>query len=247
MKVTKKITKITLAVIAGLSMVSANASGLLGDAPEDGSKGNLDFGYVATSGNTDTTSLNGGFNYVTRISAPFAMGFVVTGLNNATDDVRSAERYTFAWNNRYDLSENDFLYGTVDYVNDYFGAYDYQAGIYAGYGRQIFADDSGHLSLGIAAGYRINAAFVGEDEKEGVIRSDLDYAYKISDTAQFTQKLTAIFGEEVDTYTSESALTAKLSDSLALKVAYLVNHNSVVPVGTDKTDSTTSIGVSYSF
>ncbi len=242
-----KLATIFVAVAAAVSMGSANASGLLGDAPEEGSKGNLDFGFVTTSGNTDTTSLNGAFNWVTRISEPYAMGFTVTGINNATDDVRSAERYTFAWNNRYDLSEKDFLYGTLDYVNDYFGAYDFQSGVYFGYGREIFQDDSGHLSLGIAAGYRVNAVFVGEDEKEAVLRGDLDYAYKISDNAQFTQKLTAIFGEEVDTYTSESAVTAKLSDSLALKAAYLVNHNSVVPVGRDKTDTTASIGVSYSF
>ncbi|NVJ65839.1 MAG: DUF481 domain-containing protein [Gammaproteobacteria bacterium] len=242
-----KLTKIFLAVAATVAMGSASASGLLGDAPEEGSKGNFDLGFVTTSGNTDTTSLNGALNYVTRISEPYAMGFTVTGLNNATDDVRSAERYTFAWNNRYDLSEKDFLYGTLDYVNDYFGAYDYQTGLYLGYGRQIFSDDTGHLSLGIAAGYRINAVFVGDDEKEAVLRGDLDYAYKISDNAEFTQKLTAIFGEEVDTYTSESAITAKLSDSLALKAAYLVNHNSVVPLGRDKTDTTASIGVSYSF
>lgn len=242
-----KLTTMFLAVTAALSISTANASGLLGDAPKEGSKGNLDFGYVTTSGNTDTTSLNGGFNWVTRVSTPYSMGFTVTGINNATNNVRSAERYTFAWNNRYDLNEKDFLYGTVDYVNDYFGAYDYQAGAYFGYGREIFKDDTGHLSLGIAAGYRINKVYVGQDEKEAVIRGDLDYAYQISETAQFTQKLTAIFGEELDTYTSESALTAKLSDSLALKVAYLINHNSKVPVGRDKTDTTASIGVSYSF
>lgn len=242
-----KLVKIALAVSALVSMNSVNASGLLGDAPKDGSKGNVDFGYVTTSGNTDTTSLNGAFNWVTRVSSPYAMGFTVTGINNATDDTRSAERYTFAWNNRYDLSAKDFLYGTLDYVNDYFGAYDYQTGIYLGYGREVFKDDTGFLSVGLAAGYRVNKVYFGDDEKEAVLRGDLDYAYKISDNAQFTQKFTAIFGEELDTYNSESALVAKLSDSLALKVAYLVTHNSEVPVGRDKTDTTASIGVSYSF
>lgn len=241
-----KLKLLFVAVAATLSF-SANATSLLGDAPKQGSKGNVDLGFVNTTGNTDTTSLNGAFNYVTRVSAPYSMGFNVTGLSNKTGNTRSAERYTFAWNNRYDLSESDFIYGTLDYVNDYFGAYDYQAGLYVGYGRQVFKDNSGHLSLGVAAGYRVNAAFVGPDQKEAVLRGDLDYLYNISETAAFSQKLTAIFGEEVNTYTSESALTAKLSDSLALKAAYLINHNSVVPVGRDKTDTTLSLGVSYSF
>lgn len=242
-----KLTTLFVAVAATLSFSANAATSLLGDAPEQGSKGVLDLGFVTTSGNTDTTSLNGTFDYITRISTPYSMGFNVTGLSNKTGNTRSAERYSFAWNNRYDLSEKDFVYGTLDYVNDYFGAYDYQVGLYAGYGRQIFKDDSGHLSLGAAVGYRINAVYVGADEKEMVLRGDLDYLYNISETAAFTQKLTAIFGEEVNTYSSESALTAKLSDSLALKAAYLVNHNSVVPVGRDKTDTTLSLGVSYSF
>ncbi|WP_251358626.1 YdiY family protein [Kangiella sp. TOML190] len=242
-----KLTKIFAAVAAVVSMGSVQASGLLADAPEEGTKGNIDLGFVDTSGNTNTTTMNGAFDYLIRVSDPYSMGFSVTGLNNSDDDERSAEKYTFAWNNRYDLSEKDFLYGTLDYVNDYFGAYDYQSGVYFGYGRQIFKDDSGSLSLGVAAGYRINKVFVGDDEKEGVLRGDLDYAYNISESATFTQKLTAIIGEEVDTYDSETALTAKLSDSLALKVAYLVTHNSKVPADRDKTDKTASVGVSYSF
>lgn len=239
--------KVTVAVLAALAIPSVNANGLLADAPEDGSVGNLDFGYVSTSGNSDSTSLNGAFDYITRISSPWAMGFSLTGINNANSDVRSAEKYTFAWNNRYDLDSTSFLYGTVDYTNDYFGAYDYQAGAYVGYGKQILQDDNHNFSLGLAVGYRINAAFVGEDEKEGVLRGDLAYSYKISDSAQFDQKLTAIWGEEVDTYNSETAISTKISESLALKVAYLVAHNSVVPVGRDKTDTTLSVGVSYSF
>ncbi len=242
-----KLIKLFLAVIAIGAMTTANAGGLLGDAPEEGSKGNLDLGFVQTGGNSDTTSLNGAFDYLIRVSDPYAMGFRIKGLNNANDNVRSAEKYSFIWNHRYDLSEQSFLYGTLDYVNDYFGAYDYQTGLYLGYGYQLFKDDSGHFSLGFAVGYRVNAVFVGDDEKEAVARADLDYGYHISETATFTQKLSIISGEEIDTYNSESALTAKLSESLALKVAYLVTHNSIVPVGREKTDTTLSLGVSYSF
>ncbi|NVK22289.1 MAG: DUF481 domain-containing protein [Kangiellaceae bacterium] len=234
-----------ITLIAASSLTHANS--LLSDAPEQGHVGTFDFGYVSTSGNSDTESLNGAFNYVVRVSENYSSGINATGINNQSGASRDAEKYTFAWNNRYDLNEKSFLYGILDYVDDRFGAYDYQAGAYFGYGHQFFKDDSGHFSLGIGAGYRINAAFIGEDEKETVLRGDLDYAYNISETAIFTQKLTAIFGEEVDTYTSETALATKISDNLALKLAYLVQHNSVVPAGAEKTDRTTTIGVSYSF
>lgn len=222
-------------------------SGLLSDAPDEGYFGTLDLGYISTSGNTDTESLNGAFRFVARISEEWSTGFQITGMTNENNEVREAERYSFVWNNRYDLSDNSFVYSIVDYMNDYFGAYDYQAGAYVGYGHQLFKDDTGHFSLGLGLGYRVNALHAGEDETESVMRGDLDYQYNISESATFTQIVSAIWGQEVDTYASETALKTKISDSLALKLAYHINYNSEVPVGAEKKDTTTMISVSYSF
>lgn len=222
-------------------------SGLLSDAPEEGYIGTLDIGYISTSGNTETESLNGAFKYVTRISEEWSTGIHVTGMSSENDEIRESERYTFVWNNRYDLSERSFVYSVVDYMNDYFGAYDYQAGAYVGYGHEIFNDDTGHFSLGLGLGYRINALKADEDEKENVIRGDLDYQYNISETATFTQVVSAIWGQDFDTYSSETALRTNISESLSLKLAYIINFNSEVPVGAEKRDTTTTISVSYSF
>ncbi|HEY9031499.1 MAG TPA: DUF481 domain-containing protein [Kangiella sp.] len=222
-------------------------SGLLSDAPEEGYIGTLDIGYISTSGNTETESLNGAFKYITRISEEWSTGIHVTGMSSENDEVRESERYTFVWNNRYDLSERSFVYSVVDYMNDYFGAYDYQAGAYVGYGHEIFNDDSGHFSLGLGLGYRINALEAGDDETENVVRGDLDYLYNISETATFTQAVTAIWGQDLDTYSSETALRTSISESLSLKLAYHINYNSEVPVGAEKRDTTTTVSVSYSF
>lgn len=222
-------------------------SGLLSDAPEEGYIGNIDFGYISTSGNSETESLNGAFKYITRISDEWSTGVHITGMTNENDEVRETERYAFVWNNRYDLSERSFIYSVVDYMNDYFGAYDYQAGAYVGYGHELFKDDTGHFSLGLGLGYRVNALEAGEDEKESVVRGDLDYQYNISETATFTQVVAAIWGQDFDTYSSETALRTNISESLSLKLAYHINYNSVVPVGAEKKDTTTTISVSYSF
>lgn len=237
---------VALAVLFSTPTLFAQ-SGLLSDAPDEGYLGTIDFGYISTTGNSETESLNGAFKYITRISDEWSTGVHITGMTSENDEVREAERYTFVWNNRYDLSERSFVYSVVDYMNDYFGAYDYQAGAYVGYGHELFNDDTGHFSLGLGLGYRVNALKAGEDEKENVVRGDLDYQYNISETATFTQLISAIWGQEFDTYSSETALKTKISDSLALKLAYHVNYNSEVPVGAEKRDTTTSISVSYSF
>ncbi len=237
---------VALAVLFSTPTLFAQ-SGLLSDAPDEGYLGTIDFGYISTTGNSETESLNGAFKYITRISDEWSTGVHITGMTSENDEVREAERYTFVWNNRYDLSERSFVYSVVDYMDDYFGAYDYQAGAYVGYGHELFKDDTGHFSLGLGLGYRVNALKAGEDEKENVVRGDLDYQYNISETATFTQLVSAIWGQEFDTYSSETALKTKISDSLALKLAYHVNYNSEVPVGAEKRDTTTSISVSYSF
>ncbi|AOE50944.1 DUF481 domain-containing protein [Kangiella sediminilitoris] len=242
---TMKKTFAALAVI--FAAPTAFADGLLSDAPEEGYIGNIDIGYISTSGNTETESMNGEFNWTARASENWATGIQITGVTNSSEGTRDAENYTFSWNNRYDLTEKSFFYGLVDYMNDYFGAYDYQAGAYVGYGHQFYKSDDGHLSLGFGLGYRINAVFIGEDEKENVLRGDFDFAHQLTDTARFTQVIRAVWGDEVDTYTSKSAITTKISENLAMKLAYLVNYNSVVPAGAEKTDRTTTVGISYSF
>ncbi|GAA4360812.1 YdiY family protein [Kangiella marina] len=223
------------------------ADGLLSDAPEEGHQGNIDLGYISTSGNTETESLNGAFDWVARASENWATGIQITGVSNSSEDQRDAEQYTFAWNNRFDLTEKSFVYSILDYKNDYFGAYDYQAGAYLGYGHQFYKSDDGHFSLGIGLGYRVNAVFIGEDEKESVIRGDLDFAHKLTDNARFTQTISAVWGQEIDTYVSRSAISTKISENLAMKLSYLINYNSVVPAGAEKTDRTTTVGISYSF
>ncbi|MBD3668673.1 MAG: DUF481 domain-containing protein [Kangiella sp.] len=222
-------------------------SGLLSDAPDEGYIGTIDLGYISTTGNTETESLNGAFKYITRLTDEWSTGVHITGMTNRNDEVREAERYTFVWNNRYDLSDSSFVYSVVDYMDDYFGAYDYQAGAYVGYGHELFNDDTGHFSLGLGLGYRINAIEAGEDEKENVVRGDLDYQYNISENAVFTQLVSALWGQDVDTYTSETALRTNISESLSLKLAYNINYNSEVPVGAEKRDTTTTVSVSYSF
>ena len=242
---TMKKTVIALALCA--TTPAAFASGLLSDAPDEGFRGNIDLGYISTSGNTETESLNGEFDWVARASQNWATGIHITGVSNSNQDERDAEQYTFAWNNRYDIDENSFFYGIIDYTNDYFGAFDYQAGAYLGYGHQFYKSDDGHFSLGLGLGYRINAVFIGEDEKESVLRADLDFAHQLTETARFTQSISAVWGEEINTYVSKSAISTKISDNLAMKLSYLVNYNSEVPVGAEKSDRTTTIGISYNF
>ena len=86
-----------------------------------------------------------------------------------------------------------------------------------------------------------------EDEDNTIVTGEARYAYRISETATLSEDLLVESGDD-NTYTeSNTALTSKINGNLALKLSYLVKHNSDVPDGTEKTDKITSISLIYGF
>ena len=49
-------------------------------------------------------------------------------------DIRISEEYRFGNQTRYNLSEKDYVFGEIEYVNDRFSGYDYRISEYIGYG-----------------------------------------------------------------------------------------------------------------
>ena len=79
---------------------------------------------------------------------------------------------------------------------------------------------------------------------------EAEYEYNFSTEVKFTQMLgsdVAVEGNKNTLSKSESAITARLRDNLSMKAAYSITHNSEVLDDREKTDSTTSITLAYSF
>ena len=229
--------------------------------------GNVALGYLASSGNTDTTAFNfnGEVNYDVNKWHHNLLGRAIlkTDSNEST-----AESYKAAYELRYDLTERNYLFGLLDYNNDRFSSYDQQTFQFVGAGRRFIMTDKHQLNAELAIGAsqadfrNCNADDVlagacvigppqtppfGTSKDEVNYRVSGDYTWQISENASFTQYLSTNVGSS-NTYTeSLTELRAGIVGDMALVLSYTIKNNSDVAPGTDKTDTYTAISLEYAF
>ncbi|MDH3512194.1 MAG: DUF481 domain-containing protein [Gammaproteobacteria bacterium] len=241
-----------------------NVAGAQGSSPWSG---NVAAGYLASSGNTDTTAFNfnGEVNYDVNKWHNNLLGRAIlkTDSNQST-----AEAYKLAYQLKYDLSERTYLFGLLDYNNDRFSSYDQQIFEIVGVGRRFIMTEKHQLNgeLGVGASQSdfrdcklddelAGACLIGPpqtppfgtSEDEATYRVAGDYTWQISENASFVQNLSVNISSS-NTYTeSLTELRAGILGDIALVLSYTIKNNSDVAPGTDKTDTYTAIALEYAF
>lgn len=213
---------------------------------EEGFSGRAGLGYLSTTGNTETESLNinfeMGWNY-DRWHHRFA-GLAV---QSSTSDVTTAEAYGLNWQTDYDINEVSYWYGLAAWNKDEFSPYEQQSRIAGGYGRRFIQTERHDLSGELGVGYRQSDLRDGTSTNKSIMRLSGEYIWTISETSRFNQTLSIESGSD-NTYTEAiSSLGVDINDDLALVVSYTLRNNSDVLPGTEKTDTFTAITIEYSY
>lgn len=203
-------------------------------------------GYLATSGNTESSSLNSAFT-VAYQAGNWIHAFDATAINSSEDGDTTAEAYGLGWKSEYNLTKFDFLFMRVNWRKARFSGYEEQLSETVGYGRRLIDTGTHVLDAEIGAGARQAELSDGTAEDEFIKRGGLSYLWKFSETAEFSQSLAVEAGRENTWFESASAVKAKLVDDLALVASYTIKNNSTVPVGNANTDRFTAISLEYSF
>ena len=230
------------ALLAPFSLMAQDAP----EAPESPWSGKATLGYLATSGNTENSTLNSGFE-VGYKTGKWAHGFAAAAINASENEVTTAEAYDAGWKSERNLTDNDFLFGRLDWRKDRFGGFETQFSQTVGYGRRLVDSDKHKLNAEIGVGARQSKLQDGSKEDETVYRGGLYYKWAFSETAEFRQDLT-VEGGDKNTYSeSVTALSAKLLGDLALVASYTIKHNSDVLPLVEKTDTYTALSLEYAF
>jgi len=261
-------TKTKMAVACYFILVTLNLFGRVAGAQDSSPlSGKVALGYLASSGNTDTTALNfnGELKYDVNKWHNSVLGRAIT----KTDSNEStAESYKAAYELKYDLSDRTYLFGLLDYNNDRFSSYDQQIFEIVGMGRRFIMTDRHELNgeLGIGASQSdfrdcksedvLAGACVigppqtlpfGTSENEVTYRVSGDYKWQIGETASFVQKLSVNIGSSNRYTESLSELRAGIVGDIAVLLSFTIKNNSDVVLGTDKTDTYTAISLEYAF
>ena len=208
--------------------------------------GKVTLGYLATSGNTDNSNLNTGFE-IAYTTGDWQHLFDASAIYATVDGDTTAEAYAVGWKSERQLSEANFLFGRLNGRKDRFSGYDTQFSETLGYGRRIIGNDKHSLNGELGAGARQSELSDGTDENETILSGALHYTWAISETAEFRQDLLVEAGSENTYFESVTALSARLVGNLALVAYYKIKNNSEVPVGTEKTDTFTALSFEYAF
>lgn len=212
----------------------------------EGVAGEFGLGLINTSGNSSTQTINGKF-VLKHDAAPWHQHFDATALNSSDQDGQTAERYTAGYKLDYDFTETDYAFGTVEYAKDLFGGVREKWVEAVGYGRRVLNSDIHKLDLEIGAGARQQEDQAGVRSSDAVGRLNGDYRWQIAKTSSFQQRLKVEGGEENVATESISELKLSIVGNVFAALTYTVRHNSEVPAGTERTDTTTAINLSYNF
>jgi len=233
-------TKTNLAIVM--------ASTILSPLPiyADDLKGEGEFGYTSTSGNTDTTTLNAKLGIGKKIDK-WDHNAKLELLKSSNTGVDSADSIVFTEKSEYRFAEKTFAYGKLRYEDDKFSGFDHQTVISFGAGH-VFSELGKHsLQVSAGIGYRDLETDTGIKEQEAVLDGELKYAYKISETSEFNQNFFIESGSSNTYSKSETFLKLVVVGNLGAKFAYEIKNNSDVPVGVEKTDTITTVTLVYSF
>jgi putative salt-induced outer membrane protein YdiY len=210
-----------------------------------------EFGFIATTGNTETTSIKGRLSAHQELTQ-WSNDFIIEALykKDEISDVEqtTAQKYFLSGQGNYKLENPDHrIFGFASYEDDRFSSFNYQATLAAGWSQKMWEDDTSKFSYSVGPGYSFAETNQGEDQNGLIVRAALDYQWKISDTANFKQLLSTEIGDDNTKSRSETSVSAQISGGLSLKVSLTLDHNSDVAADIEDLETQTAVTLVYSF
>jgi len=223
------------------------------DAAEESNwKGNVEFGYVSSSGNTETTNINGKLHVEAEYSE-WLQKLDIGAFSTSDNDVTTAKRFKIEYQGDRKLSDISYLFVNSSYEEDEFSGYQYRSTLTGGYGREIYKENKMTLDAEIGAGIRQSETDedlitgLSDKENESMARFALKYLWEIEENRSLTSNLSVDAGEDTTISTFDISFMTMVAGDLSLKVSYLARHTSEVPVDKEKLDTVTSINLLYAF
>lgn len=217
------------------------------DTQANGWTGSAELGVSATTGNSRNSNINGKITLGYRQNA-WEHTLRLETLQARENGNETANRTLGEFNTKYDFDARNYAFGNLRGVHDAFSGYRYQANLSAGYGHRLWLSEKGSLAVEVGPGYRrTETADTNEVNDEVIGRLHGAFEYRLSKTAKFTQDVTVLAGQDNTETESVTAVTASLTDTLAMKLSYTIQHNAQVPVGKKNTDTFTTVNLVYNF
>jgi putative salt-induced outer membrane protein len=243
-----RLLMIGLAVIAVFMASPAWAQTDLTDDEKIGWAGTGEFGLVSTTGNTESEALNMRLEFVKRTERwrhTFTGSALMTSENGITDN----ERYQVGIQSDRKLSEKAYLWSAFRWDSDKFGSYDPQTSLTVGYGHELMRSERHTLKGELGGGYRsLEERVSGLSSEEAIVRFLLDDTFTFTENTSWTNRLLVETGSDNTFSQFNSNLNVAMNAKFGIRVGYEIRNNSKVPPGdSEKTDTVTTVNLTYNF
>jgi putative salt-induced outer membrane protein YdiY len=219
-----------------------------------------ELGVIATSGNTETTSIQAKLDAKQNLQR-WHNHYILTALFKEDqitreDDTKvteqTAEKYFGSVKSAYQLERentNFFIFGS--HTDDKFSSYSKYSTVAIGYGTRLYENDTMVLDAEIGPGYfrakQVLADDTTQDESGVLLRGAASFKWQLSETAEFVQTLSVESAEDNTRTVAESSVTTRINGALQLKVGLNIANDSRVAPDKEKTDTTSYVNLVYNF
>jgi putative salt-induced outer membrane protein len=154
-----------------------------------------------------------------------------------------------------------FAFGALNYQDDKFSGFQYQASATGGLGYKFIDNASTKLAAQVGVGYRalrpeelikddtgaVVERIPEETQSEVVGTAGVDFEHAFNNSTKITDKLLVESGSSNTSTKNQLALEVKMSKKLSLAAGYGITSNSKPPAGLKKTDTVTTLNLVYAF
>ncbi|MFT7144630.1 MAG: putative salt-induced outer membrane protein [bacterium] len=235
--------------ITGISLSGTSSADIneLSQVVFTGWGGDIETGANLSSGNTEKQTFHAAFS-LNKEGEKKNWGHTIKGSADTSteNDIQSEEEYRVLGQSRYNLSETDYVFGELEYINDRFSGFQYRVSEGVGYGRKFYNTPILAISGEVSGGGRHTQNTQDVKTNSFLAKLSAKVKWAVTNTVELREELSISFADSTISL-SETSLRNALSENLYLKVGLSIEHNSEVPVGTEKTDTLTSISIGYKF
>ncbi len=212
----------------------------------DGWSGEVALTGSQTTGNTDTTDVGLALNLV-KSGDVWRHKFKASADYGRASGVDNKQRFVLGYQIDRDITDRLYGYANADYFQDDFGAFETGYFVGGGLGYKLVLPEPLKWDVEAGLGYRNQETqsplSVTTNELAFRGASNIDYIF--NENVSFYNN-SEILSSSSDTYLwNETGITAQLMGNLAARASFRVDHHTDVPVGTEKTDTITRVGVVY--
>ncbi len=215
-------------------------------------KGNVEFGYVSSSGNTETNNINGKF-HIEAAYNNWTQLFDAATFSSSNNDTTTADRFKLAYQGDRKLSDESYFFVSTEYENDKFSGFEYRTSVTTGYGRVLYNENNMTLDGEVGVGARHSKTDVDEltglssTDTEGILKLAMKYHWQIAENRSLISKLTVDPGMDTTISNFEIAFVTMIVGDLSMKASYGARHVSEVPVDKENLDTVMKLNLLYVF